>query len=110
MENNCLYRFVDQLTIGNHVVIYLREYLILRETRCGFWISYPNSKGEKFILKKARKRFAWPAKEEALKSFIARKRSQIRILESQLRSANSALRKGITMLELKSLEDIKHGW
>jgi len=85
--------------------IYLRleTYEVIKETKCGVWIRYlKNNKysydpfkfveGKKFILEKGvnhftRKRFAWPTKEEALASYIARKESQIGILSSQLNNA-----------------------
>jgi len=48
---------------------------------------------KKFVLTGATKRFACPTKEEALKSFKARKRRQISILEAQAKHAREALHK-----------------
>jgi hypothetical protein len=54
-----------------------------RRTPQGAWI------GGKFVLLTATKRWACPTEEEALESFIARKRKQIRILSTQLRRAEA---------------------
>lgn len=67
----------------------MAEYEVLKETPCGVWIGYGG--GRKFVLQGARKQFAWPTKEEAIESFHARKRAQVRILSSLLRQAERML-------------------
>lgn len=69
------------------------EFNIIKETRCGVWIQkYSWSlTHKKFVNMHATKRFAWETKEEALKSFIARKTRQVEILENELNRAKSGL-------------------
>ena len=89
---------------GGWVRVELREYRVLRRTPKGVRIEdwgIPRvrrlSDGSeklvygKFVLLDARKRFACPTKEEALDSFKARKKKQIRILKEQLKRAEDAL-------------------
>jgi len=69
------------------------EYKVVKETQCGYWIvpcKYAYDK-PKFVLKVARKRYAYPTKELALESYIKRKKHQIAILESQLYLARASL-------------------
>jgi hypothetical protein len=80
--------------------IYVDEFPIIRETPKGVWIdvSYGGDPEEfkRFVLNEAHRRYACRTKEEALESFIARKKAQIRILNGQLKTAEMAL-----MLALK---------
>lgn len=83
-----LYRFHDVATsLGTQV--YLETYDILRHTPQGAWIKVHGV--EKFVRLTARKCYACPTLEEAKKSFLARKASQIKICSSQLRRAQQAL-------------------
>jgi hypothetical protein len=93
----------------------LNSYEVLSETKCGVWIRYPERdrylyspmkyiQGKKFILERSiwyksttNKRFAWPTKDEALVSYIARKEKQIAILENQLENAREFLAKAKEM-------------
>lgn len=68
--------------------LYLHSYEVLKETPKGVWIQAYGTK--KFILQNARKKFACPTIEEAIESFIARKKRQIRILSGQLENAKMA--------------------
>ena len=78
----------------------VKEYKLVRETPKGYWIiddlwDYDEESVEtykKWVSKTARKRWAYPTKEEALVSFKARKRRQIRILTYQLSEAKTALK------------------
>ena len=69
----------------------LREFVVAKETPKGYWIpeSWGNvsfySSSEKWI--SHRTKYCWKTKEEALASFLARKTSQIKILNGQLKSA-----------------------
>jgi hypothetical protein len=64
------------------------EYRVLKETECGVWIDmFP----KRFVKRHAKKHFACPTKEEALKSFKRRKEVQINILKTQLDRAYRAL-------------------
>jgi len=64
------------------------EYRVLKETPCGVWLDLFQ---KRFVKRNAKKRFACPTKEEALKSFKRRKEVQIRILQAQLDRAFRAL-------------------
>lgn len=72
-----------------------REFEFLSETPCGYWIKlFEMFDDKKWVSKTAKKRFAYPTREEALSSFIARKTRQVDILEGQLASAKMALMLG----------------
>lgn len=62
---------------------------VLRTTPAGVWVDDWGK--ERFILSNARKRFAYPTKEEALVSFIARKTWQLKHLECQMDKVKQAL-------------------
>lgn len=76
--------------------VVLREYNMHRETPKGYWIGYGearrlSSKGW-WVSKTAKKRRAYPTKEEALNNFIKRTERRIKILSRQLDFCNFALR------------------
>jgi hypothetical protein len=112
------YRYNDDpFDYENNIRIILDEYEVLKETKCGVWIKHPKNdrfihnvwaptkyiEGKKFILDKycnnipTNKRFAWPTKNEALISYIARKEKQVAILENQLENAREFLTKAKEM-------------
>lgn len=66
----------------SRVVVNLKEFDVIKHTRCGVWLDVFGTK--KFVKTKARKRWACPSRREAYESFLARKKKQKRILESQL--------------------------
>ena len=92
------YRYVNSLVSygdedsGYHarVKVDLIAYPVMKETPKGIWIYVPFNQ-KKFINLSAKKKFACISKEDALYSFIARKKRQIRILSTQLRDAQDAL-------------------
>ena len=97
-----LYRYEDvsygilnewEEVAGNYVKVEERNYEVIKETPCGYWIQlYSFSFDQKkWVSGNAKKRFAYPTKIEAMTSFKARKNSQIKILESQLKKAKQAL-------------------
>ena len=69
----------------------LYSYPVTKQTPCGVWLELLYGGGKRFVLTSARKRFACPTKEEALESFKARKRRQVRILRARLDEAERAL-------------------
>ena len=84
----------DNFHRGESIVnIHLSEYKVEKETPKGYWIredfGWTSCTHKKWISKKTK--FCWPTKEGALNSFVLRKKSQIRILEAQLRSAKVAM-------------------
>jgi len=62
-------------------------YRVSKRTRCGAWIDG----GGKFVNLQARKQWACNTVDEALASFIARKRRQVSILSAQLKAAEADL-------------------
>jgi hypothetical protein len=88
-----LNQFDDPLP-GYTLKVELQEYRIIKRTPQGAWIVYGSwsmHTPKRFVLLSARKRFACETKEEALESFKARKRKQIKILKAQLKRAEMAL-------------------
>jgi len=78
-------------------VLELTEYNLYKETPKGYWIGYGSQLSGKlrsearWVSKTARKRFAYPSKQEALESFIKRTKKRIRILKYQLDSCRMLL-------------------
>lgn len=85
---------------GDGVVVKLFELPILKFTPCGYWVetNYDN-KGKHFVNKNALKKYAHLNKEDALKSFVERKKSQVEIYENRLQKAKDALVAGENMLK-----------
>lgn len=65
--------------------IYFLALPIVKQTPKGCWLEYYGYR--KFVLAKARKRWASETKAAALDAFIARKKRQIKILEKQKEDA-----------------------
>lgn len=87
---------------GHTVALYCSKYEILKHTPKGEWIVlYWDGyifdgtivPVKRFVLRNAHKRFACPTKEEALDSFISRKKRQIRILTGKIEDAEMAIQK-----------------
>lgn len=84
---------------SSSVTIHLYRYRVIKHTRCGVWIDRypvfsslpvppglkPNRKDHRFINERARKRYAWPSKELAMSSYLARKARHLKILKAQAR-------------------------
>lgn len=68
------------------VQLELREFDVISETPCGYWISYEFTK--KWVRKRGR--FAQESIEDARKDFLRRKRIQIRIFTKRLQRAQEA--------------------
>lgn len=90
-----LYRFEETETagfFGPEVRLRLLEIPIDKVTPKGFWIDGP---WPRFVLAPPKvgtgKRYAWPTREQALVSYIARKTRQIEIYEARLRRARHGL-------------------
>lgn len=103
-----LYRYHNYRTMTG-VMVKEHKYKVLKETPCGYWIelyhcSWDDKFGRKWVPKNTRKRFAYPTKEEALTSFIARKKRQIAILEGQLTDARIALAAKAPVSENKTFQ------
>lgn len=78
----------------NDLKVELREYEVLKETPKGVWLYASRGYGFRsttFVRQEARKRFAAPTKDEALRDFIARKQAQVRIYSARLARAERAI-------------------
>lgn len=75
--------------------VHLETYKVIKETPKGVWLCRNflgcDLSGMRFVLRDSRKRFACPTKEEAIESFRARKKAQIKIYTARLESAHRAL-------------------
>jgi len=102
-EVEALYRYCDHLTLDG-VQVGLETYYVVKRTLKGYWIGhivgdfYHFGEKKRWVSDYSVKRFAYPTKEEAATSFIARKRRQIGILRHQLNGAEDALIKGMEIL------------
>lgn len=75
---------------GSHLVVELRRFPVLRETRTGVWLQiFPGM--NRFTRRDVYRRFACPTIEEAFESYRARKAKQIRIYQARVESAREAL-------------------
>ena len=86
----------DVITTSNRRVSLLcLQFEVVSVTPCGVWLRTgelnARRPGERWVRRDAHKRWACPTKEEALRSYRARKRRQIKILRAQLREAKAAL-------------------
>ena len=75
----------------------LHEYDLLKETPKGYWIGYggfgfSSLCWKKWVSKTAKKRYAYPSKEEAMTNYIKRTERRIKILKSQLEECKHGLR------------------
>lgn len=67
-------------------------YSLVKETPKGYWINNEIfCKKSRWVSWTTRKRFAYPTKEEALKSFIRRQEERIRILTYQIKDSRVGL-------------------
>lgn len=69
------------------VHITLTWYSIIKETPKGHWIEINWPGNKKWVSKTSKKRYAHPTEKEAIYSLMRRKRIQIELLTSQLKSA-----------------------
>jgi len=104
------YRYEESLFVEDQVKVIERLFVSIKETIHGFCIirefNYRTGipSRPRWISKTSRKRYAYPTKNEALMSFLARKRMQICTLENQILRASTARVIASTML--KELEDV----
>lgn len=85
-QSTVLYRY------HNHAdVLFMETYPVTKHTPCGCWIDL-GYREKRFILNDSRKRFAYPTKEEAKASFLARKKRQLGILRAQITAVEGALK------------------
>ena len=87
---------------GEPVKPMLLDYPIKRKTLCGVWIQDGGYK-ERFVLNEARKKFAYPTKDEAFNSFKIRTQKAKAYATRDLRNANAFLE------IIKKIEDDNKG-
>lgn len=100
-QKGYLYRFMeisyappldewDQPAGLGKIELHLEMYPVLKWTRCGAWINLHGTR--RFVNLQARKKFACASQSAAHESYVARKRRQIRILQAQIRKAETGLK------------------
>jgi hypothetical protein len=103
---SCTYARRDEdtelLYVSNRT-LYFIEVPVVKVTPKGFWLDYYGSR--KFVRAEARKRWAYPTKQEALESFIARREKQLKILRSQI--SESTLFLGMALAKRNDVEDLE---
>lgn len=90
---------------GAIVGISLSKFKVTKHTKKGVWIEYGFEK-DRFILVDARKHFACSTISEARESFLARKRRQLGLLETQAENTRAVL---IQAPDLMSRAAQQHG-
>tara|TARA_R110000796_G_scaffold95637_1_gene201030 strand:+ start:168 stop:473 length:306 start_codon:yes stop_codon:yes gene_type:complete len=98
MKDTIAYRCEESYFAENFSNIFYKEYKIVKETKEGFWIEIWKDK-KRWISKTSRKKFAYTNKKEALEGFYFRKKRQVDILRSQLKRAESSLKKSKELLK-----------
>lgn len=88
------YRFDETAYVDGSVEVHMARYYMVRETPKGWWLSCwrEGGGGDIWVSKTAHKRHAYPTQEEAIESFRARKRAQLRHAKRSEDIANAALR------------------
>jgi len=88
--------FISTTTADIKLVVH--ELHLYKETPKGYWIGYGKYHPENslrsagwWVSKTAKKRFAYPTKEQALTNFMLRTKLRIKILNSQLTQAEIGL-------------------
>jgi hypothetical protein len=104
---DCLIRYYDSDYGSDGMSVSPHKFAITKTTPCGFWIGLGWEK-KRFVLSSGRKRFAYPTREEALESFIARKKRQIMLVEYRLERSKGALAVAQEMKE-RGLESLHRG-
>jgi len=110
-----VYRYIDIMVDyfaekeEDSIIIKLLKCPILKETKYGYQIHVP-FKGKRFMRKNAHKQFACLTKEEALRSFIARKKQEIKHYRNKMDRAILARKKGIEMEKGEKAVEDKEYW
>jgi len=79
--------------------IEVKEYTVIKETRCGYWIrSHGNYGPKKFVLSGTGKRFAHTTKKMALEAFIYRRRFYQALMEQRMEGNILTIEAAVKML------------
>jgi hypothetical protein len=73
--------------------IHLRTFKVIGETPKGVWLSFDGVNKSRWVSHSSRKRFACATKQEAIVSFIARKKKQQAIYTAKAKIAEDLIRK-----------------
>jgi len=94
-----LYRYDDGPFYGgfDHVIaaeIECFEFSCVKETKCGYWVVERGMEGfswvrRRWVSKTSTKRYCYPSKQQAFKSYKIRKARQVQHLERQLDHAKA---------------------
>ena len=106
-----LYRAFGFTSCGGLSELYVVKLPILRMTPCGYWVrEKPDSTQRKFVLKVARKRYAYPTIREAVESFIARKHKERSLVATRLLGIDTLLAEAEGKLRTNTLEESLIDW
>jgi hypothetical protein len=86
------YEFRQMGECFDEVELLPKIFYVFKKTDKGFWISYSNTKGKKWVNNYAKKRFAYPTKKQALNNFIKRKERYRSILIWNIKQINSLIK------------------
>ena len=93
MDDKELYRITEDWDEnGQCCSEYIYIYKVIKETKCGVWISlnrYADIK--RFVNLSSVKKYAYPTLKEAREGYLHRKQAHVRILTSRLEQAEKAL-------------------
>ena len=80
------------------IKLLLVDFNVVKHTPTGYKIDMGYNTKQKFVVSAGKKRYAYPTKEEALRSLIARKRVHIKILNRQSSEMSGVLREAEWLL------------
>lgn len=86
---NYLWRFHEARWSEHRLQLIKESFPVIKYTNCGVWIDVYGRK--RFVNLGARKKYACLTEQEALESYHARKKRQVRILKLRLAEAEAAL-------------------
>ena len=104
----------DPIPGSGDVDMLLRKYPVIRETPQGAWLQIgwtlvgfeqSHVPERRWCSRYARKRFACPTVEEALESFVARKKRQASIYEARAKFAYRAIKEAQRRYSKKPIDD-----
>ena len=100
-----LYRFEYTITCWDLKTckLFLQKFNVLRETELGYWFHYHGE--EKWTSNKAKSRFAYPTKKEALINFIKRKEFYKSILDTRLEEVILCIKAAKELIDQPNLEE-----
>lgn len=90
------YRYHETWYEYSGVRVWEQKLEVLKETPKGVWLDDWGNR--RFVLRDARKRYACPTRQEALESFIARKRRQRELALGTAERAKGAMEEAQSML------------